>query len=120
MSAIFDLRTSIAAKITDAGFVAVTDPRELKPPCVMVDAPAVIGIAAARVCSAEVELPVFVVVAGPVNDASLDVQLDIVEALIPVLRPERCEPTLLQVGTNVLPAYELSLSRTVTLTPQGS
>lgn len=116
MSATQALRASIVAKITAAGFDAYDDAADVKRlPCVLVDAPVITGVATARVCNINVEVPVFVLTNGPANNAALTEQLEIVEALIPLLRPERADPGPLQVGTNVYPAYELTVHRTIKL-----
>lgn len=121
MSAAGDLRAELADKATDAGFLAVTDPAKVVPPCVLVDVPEYGDIIGLRPCSVQVTLAVFVVARPPADEASLGPHLDMVEALIPVLRPDRVLPTLLQVGTNQYPAYEFTVSRPLRLTPsEGS
>lgn len=121
MSAAGDFRAELAQKASDAGFLAVTDPAKVVPPCVLVDVPVYGETLGLRPCSVNVTVPVFVVARGPAGEASLGPHLDMVEALIPILRADRSDPTLLEVGTNQYPAYELTITRPLRLNPsEGS
>lgn len=104
---ISDAYDYVVASIQAAGVTVITDPRNFRPPCVLVEPPTVTANQNTLLC--ELTFPIIVAATPPgnadVNAYLLDTIDDIIGALV---GPTTGGPTVYTVGNQDLPAYSLT------------
>lgn len=113
---IADVRTAIVAEISAAGFAPVTDPRNARPLSIFVELPT---ITATTYKVLDMTWTLRVLGAPPGNQDSLDWIFTTVDTLIQRrnLAIVSGAPSLAQIGTQELPAYDLTVRYGAHTTP---
>ena len=103
-----DARTAIVAQITASGYVPVTDPRNARPLTVFVELPTIVGVTHKVL---DLTFTLRVLGAPPGNLDALDWVFTAVDVLIQNrnLAIVAGAPSLAQIGTQELPAYDLTV-----------
>lgn len=111
-----DVRTAIVAEITAAGFAPVTDPRNARPLSIFVELPT---ITATTYKVLDMTWTLRVLGAPPGNQDALDWIFTTVDTLIQRrnLAIVSGAPSLAQIGTQELPAYDLTVRYGAHTTP---
>jgi hypothetical protein len=111
-----DARSAIVTEITNAGYAAVTDPRNARPLSVFVELPTITAVTNKVL---DLTFTLRVLGAPPGNQDSLDWIFTAVDTLIQVadLAVVAGSPSLAQIGTQELPAYDLTVRYGTHTTP---
>lgn len=110
MTVIADAIAGVAQALADADLPVVTDPRNLRPPAVLVDAP---SITALSLSVLEVVVPVVIVAPPPGNAdamASLITMMDTVFALPIECTAMTAEPGVYATAGQELPSYSVRIT----------
>jgi hypothetical protein len=102
-----DVRTALTTEITAAGFVPVTDPRNARPLTIFVELPTITAVTPMVL---DLTWTLRVLGAPPGNQDALDWIFTTVDTLIQrrSLAIVAGTPSLAQIGTQELPAYDLT------------
>ena len=111
-----DARSAIVTEVTNAGYAAVTDPRNARPLSVFVELPTITAVTHKVL---DLTFTLRVLGAPPGNQDSLDWIFTAVDTLIQVadLAVVAGSPSLAQIGTQELPAYDLTVRYGTHTTP---
>lgn len=103
---ILDAYEWLAAMLTDAGLTVVRDPRNVRPPCVLVEPPSVESNQSRTMC--ELSFPISVLAPPPGNADTLAWLLRTVDEIIGAVGPTTGSPGVITIGNAELPAYQLT------------
>jgi hypothetical protein len=92
--------------LEDAGLAVVRDPRNVRPPCVLVEPPTIEQNQNRTLC--EVSFPVTVLAPPPGNADSMAWLLRTVDDVIDAVGPTTGGPAVVSIGNAELPAYQLT------------
>ena len=103
-----DARTAIAAQVTATGYTPVTDPRNARPLTVFIELPTIVAVTHKVL---DLTFTLRVLGAPPGNLDALDWVFTAVDKLIQnrELAIVAGSPSLAQIGTQELPAYDLTV-----------
>lgn len=101
----------IVAQLDGAGLRAVADPRNIQPPCVIVEAPSVSRAPSVHVL--ELEFPIAVIGPPPGNRDSALWMLGAVDEIAGIFPIRDGSPGSYSIGTTELPAYLLTIITTI-------
>ena len=113
-STILDVYQLVVQELGDAGVTVVDDPRNVRPPCVIVEPPAVVSTPNAFTVTLSV--PVYVLASPPANKDSATALMTVADQVLTILAGYGFtgEPTIYTVGQQDLPAYRIQLNITAT------
>lgn len=97
----------VVAALEAAGLTVTTDPRNVRPPCVLVEPPTV--TAQQNTLLAELEFPIIVAAPGLGNKDATAFLLDTVDEILGAgIGTTTGGPTVYTIGNQELPAYQLT------------
>lgn len=98
----------VVGQLATVGIRAVTDPRNVTPPCVLVEPPIITAVQSANLV--QLEIPVSVIAPPPGNRDAIIGMLALVDDIIGVLNVTSGSPGTYVAGNTELPAYNLNLN----------
>jgi hypothetical protein len=114
MSLLQDAYDYVAGELTTAGLNVVTDPRNLQPPCVILDPPAIRAISG-NIITADVRVTILTPPPGN-RDALLKLLAD-ADTVVAAVEVVDGQPGTYPYGERDLPAYTLTVRVTLIRTP---
>lgn len=107
-----ELADDVVAQLENAGIPATLDPRNLNPPCALV-APPRFDVIAQQPGLTRFDFPVQIIAPAPANLDSADALMELCDAAIQCGLPVMDgRPTVVTVGSQDFPAYELTVTIT--------
>lgn len=107
MGFLADLTSDLADQISALDITAVTDPRNIKPPCALVNPPLVEIVNATGLIRAT--YPVQLIAGGPANEYAINQLYDMADAAITGLSATEARPVPVTIGSATYPGYELTV-----------
>lgn len=101
----------VVSELNGAGLRVVADPRNIQPPCVIVEAPSISRGPSTHVL--ELEFPIAVVAPPPGNRDSALWMLSIADEIAGIYPIRDGAPGSYTIGTTELPAYLLTITITI-------
>lgn len=114
MTLLADGWTYVLAELATAGVNPVADPRNIQPPCTIVDLPTL------RIMSGnlvQLDFPCTVIGPPPGNKDTADVLVAWADLILQALPSSTGTPSTYSVGQNELPAYTITVNLTMQRTP---
>lgn len=110
MGAMMDAYDELVAELNDLGLQATNDPRNLRPPAVIVDPPTITDINGNIF---QLRFPVVCVAPPPANLDAVRAALDMADSIIENINAATDgDPQIYTIGQTDLPAYRLTIQRT--------
>lgn len=114
MSLLLDAMNHVASELTAAGLNVVTDPRNIQPPCVLVEPPTIRALSGTIVTA---DVRVTVLAPPPGNRDAMVKLLTDADTIVDAAEVIDGAPGTYTVGTQDLPAYSLTARITLLRTP---
>lgn len=100
---------NVVTALSDAGVTALTDVRNVQPPCVLIDAPTIRGISGTLVT---LDVPVVVIAPPPGNADAQTKMLDTASVIMETVPVITGTPSVFTAGPAEMPAYTLTVTMT--------
>lgn len=100
----------IAASLNDAGIQSALDPRNINPPCALIDPPSFTTVNAQMVQTTTI---VHLIAPGPGNADAAKGLMALADIAIPAVNVVAGQPSTTTVGTADFPSYDLTVTYTV-------
>jgi hypothetical protein len=103
---ILDAYDWVVAALQAEGLTVITDPRNVRPPCVLVEPPSITQNQNKTL--AQLDFPITVLAPPPGNKDALNWLLDTADEIVGAVGPTTGSPTVYTIGNQDLPAYTLT------------
>lgn len=110
MGAFVDAYLELVGEINDLGLQATADPRNLRPPMVIIDPPSIQDVNGQIFT---LSFSVVCVAPPPANLDAIKTILDMADTIVEALPATTGNPQIYTVGEVDLPAYNLTLTKTI-------
>lgn len=114
MSILLDAMDYVTTTLSDAGLNVVTDPRNVQPPCVIIDPPSLVAISGNLVTT---DIAITAVAPPPGNLDAVRWLLTAADTVVQAVLITNGQPGSYTIGTTDLPAYTLTARITMQRNP---
>ena len=100
----------IQAGLTAAGIVAATDPRNIKPPCALIDPPSFVVVNPHMISTTTI---VHLIAPGPGNRDAAKLLMQLADDAVAAINVVSGSPSTTTVGSSDFPSYDLTVTYTI-------